>query len=471
MPVLVWLAPVPWLVYLDRARSWTALLPLLGAFVLVNFLVWRGIIPAPGLLYYLVAAIYAVAYFLPFALHRLLAAGPTHPLATLVFPAAWVAVEFVFQRWITPYGSWASFAYTQDSLPLLQLTALGGTAAVSFIMTWFAAVAAWLLRRHVAAKARIRLASGCALVLLAVFAFGQVRLAAEPESTAQLRVAGLAPNIALDREVVLAVDEVRRNGEMSPDARERVGLAAARLNTDLLHRSRIEAQAGARLVAWSETGARVLKSDEAAFLQQAIDLAREEQVSLFLGLGVWHPGATPPLENKVVAIDPSGGIAWEVHKAHPIVGAESPFIEAGDGIIRALEVAPGLVGAAICHDFDFPALLHQAGVRDLDLLIAPANDWLLIARLHARMAAVRSIEQGVALLRPTSGGRSFAVDALGRPLAIVDAPGITLVAEVPLQPRSTLYGRVGDLFAWLCVAGLLAAIVAAARRRYSRRQH
>jgi apolipoprotein N-acyltransferase len=33
----------------------------------------------------------------------------------------------------------------------------------------------------------------------------------------------------------------------------------------------------------------------------------------------------------------------------------------------------------------------------------------------------------------------------------------TLIAQVPLGHIATLYAKTGDLFAWLCVAGVLAA--------------
>ena len=33
-----------------------------------------------------------------------------------------------------------------------------------------------------------------------------------------------------------------------------------------------------------------------------------------------------------------------------------------------------------------------------------------------------------------------------------------MVAQLPTTGVATIYARIGDLFAWLCVAGLLAAI-------------
>jgi apolipoprotein N-acyltransferase len=70
--------------------------------------------------------------------------------------------------------------------------------------------------------------------------------------------------------------------------------------------------------------------------------------------------------------------------------------------------------------------LPQAGRGLADLLIVPANDW-----------------RGVRVLG----------------LADYFAPGDrTLTVQVPMGGIPTLYARTGDLFAWLCVAGLLVAV-------------
>ena len=47
--------------------------------------------------------------------------------------------------------------------------------------------------------------------------------------------------------------------------------------------------------------------------------------------------------------------------------------------------------------------------------------------------------------------------ACGRELARLDHFAVSerlLIAEVPIAGRRTLYARIGDAWAWLCVAGL-----------------
>ena len=53
----------------------------------------------------------------------------------------------------------------------------------------------------------------------------------------------------------------------------------------------------------------------------------------------------------------------------------------------------------ICFDADFPALVRQVGQAGADILLVPANDWQPVHILHAPVAELRAIENGVALAR------------------------------------------------------------------------
>lgn len=458
-PLASWFFAVGWLVSLDRSRRWTGLASALVAYVLVYFVIWRTIIPVPDPLYYLIAATYAVVYFLPFLGHRLLASETREFRATLVFPLAWVSVELLFSRWVTPYGSWTSLAYTQsEQLALLQVASVTGTAGITFLLAWCGAVVAWMLRPDQSRGRRVRAAGAFAFGLLAVLGLGQLRLAGE-SSGPTVRAAGLVPSAQAMGELERALRPVRSGQELSPSDMRAIGAAAGRLNEDLLQRTRREARAGARLVAWSETAGRLVDYEEEEFLARAGRLAAEEGVVLLLALGIWRPESSPPFENKVVAIDATGTVAWQYQKAHPIIGAESPFIATGAGSVRSLDEDFGRLGAVICHDLDFPSLLRQASAENIGLIVAPSDDWTEIATLHARMAVFRAVENGFTLVRPTNGGRSIAVDPRGRVLARLDFPDDAFVAHVRAAPTRTAYGAVGDLFSWLCLAGLVAWIV------------
>ena len=119
----------------------------------------------------------------------------------------------------------------------------------------------------------------------------------------------------------------------------------------------------------------------------------------------------------------------------------------------------GRLANVICFDLDYPGLVRQAGQAGAGLLLAPSDDWQAVDPAHTQKATFRAIENGFSLVRQASKGLSIAVDNEGQVLAASDyftTDSQVLVAYVPVHGVPTLYTRIGDLFAWLCVGGLLA---------------
>jgi apolipoprotein N-acyltransferase len=133
----------------------------------------------------------------------------------------------------------------------------------------------------------------------------------------------------------------------------------------------------------------------------------------------------------------------------------------GDWILPTHDSDVGKLSAAICYDMDFPHLIGQAGANGVELMLVPAWDWPAINPLHAEMAVYRAIENGFSIVRSTAQGTSIAVDSYGRVLARMDeftSEDDVMVAQVPARSTWTLYSLIGDVFAWLCSAGLVLVI-------------
>ncbi|MFZ0552553.1 MAG: hypothetical protein WAU49_19130 [Steroidobacteraceae bacterium] len=98
----------------------------------------------------------------------------------------------------------------------------------------------------------------------------------------------------------------------------------------------------------------------------------------------------------------------------------------------------------------------------------PAGDFGIDQWQHGRMAVMRAVEDGFAMVRPAHDGLVIASDAEGRLVAAKkDSPrGLTMiVADLPLGPGPTLYARIGDVFPWLCVLfSLLLGLLVVVRR-------
>jgi apolipoprotein N-acyltransferase len=137
----------------------------------------------------------------------------------------------------------------------------------------------------------------------------------------------------------------------------------------------------------------------------------------------------------------------------------------------------GLLGhgraVAICKDMDFPATLRadalSAGSQDgIRIMAVPANDFVGDGWIHARMAVMRGVENGFAILRAATQGLETISDAQGRIIARADtdAPGLTeIIGDVAPGPGPTLYTRIGDVFSWLALLVSASLLFAALRRR------
>jgi apolipoprotein N-acyltransferase len=237
------------------------------------------------------------------------------------------------------------------------------------------------------------------------------------------------------------------------------GLPNNELLDNYLERTRQQARAGADIVVWDEAGVVVDQANEPLFVSRGCELARQERISLLMGLCVMHVKDTRGSAfNKVVWVDPQGHVLFEYLKHLELPGGS--FI-AGDGQLKMDTTQFGNITTAICMDLDHPGLIRQAGRAGADILLAPSSDWREIDPLHTHMAAFRAVENGFSLVRSTHEGLSAAFDYHGRMLAAVDyfnSHAASLVSYVPTKGVRTVYSVIGDVFAWLC-AGVLVLFV------------
>lgn len=462
IPPLAWLALT---FVLHASRSMSAATGIASVWVAIYLALLVGDrfnIPIPGPAYFFVVAFVTTSVVIPIALDRLAAPKLGGLASTLIFPLALVAAEFLRSR-CTPAATWGSIGYTQyGNLPLMQVSAVVGIWGITFVVAWFASTfnLAW---DHSFEWTAVRVpVLTYAVALGVILVGGAVRLALAPTDRPSIRAATLNRPVDL-----FTPGEITRiaEGRVSSDDHERTTNKLTRLHDWFLEGSRREARAGARLVAWPEQSLLVFAEDEPAFLERAQRLAADEHVYLAMGMGTIHLGEKLPFENKMVLVDPQGRIIMSYLKSHPVAGWEAGIMKVGNGRVPVVATKDGRIATAICYDADFPEFIRQAGQGSADLLIVPANEWKEIKTIHVQMAAFRAIESGVPLVRPAASGISSAFDPWGRVLGVADffATGDrTMTAQVPMGGVATLYARVGDLFAWLCVAGLLVPLGVAA---------
>ena len=364
-------------------------------------------------------------------LTRRVVVGTPHWTRVFAFPVLWAALDTLIAA-VSPHGSAGSLAYSQmEALPVIQIASLAGTPGIVFVVTLLGSLVA--VEAHRRRRGEPSDAAPPLLVLAVILGFGFVRLATAgtPTSTP----VGLA---ALDT---------------APLAR--VGISGEPLWTAYARGVEALAQRGARLIVLPEK-IDAIDAEMAPTLQRRLGtLARRHKVHLVAGVSVVSDEGR---ENRAWLFSPAGALAADYNKQHLIPGIEAVF-EPGreDAIVRH---EADHYGVAICKDLDFAALGRRYAVRGAEIMLVPAWDFQRDAWLHSRLAVLRGVESGFAIVRAARNGRLTVSDRYGRVLAELPsaADGVAIVAAAaPRGGTPTPYAYRGDVFGWICV--ILALVV------------
>ena len=456
VPVAAWLAPIFLIRFWRTQSKWYATLPavlLIWAASYANKTgAWR-MEPWLEIVFFLVAASpMLIALFLDrFAAQRL--SGLTR---TLVFPAAFVTLDYGIS--ILPLGLGTSLTLAPSQFynePLLQVAALTGIWGLEFLVLWAAPVIN-ALREHEFDIRHVRISAAVyATVLLGVMAYGGLRLVVERPESPTVRVAGVTVahtrnywDVLLDR--ATPKDQVQ---PLIPEMRA--------LEDDLFAESEQAARGGAKVIFWSEGDAVITPERKAEFFKHAQDFAREHQVYLMPAYLLLRYGDTSGF-NGLTMITPQGEIAYEYEKTM------SWYATTSDGMLHSVDTPYGRLASVICFDLDFPAHVRQAAEQQVDIMLVPAFDTYLTRLYHTEVGLPRSVENGFSTIRMVNEGTSMAVDYRGHLLASQDfftTPSRIMVADLPTHGIRTLYGQLGDWFAWLSILLTIGLIGSAALRR------
>jgi apolipoprotein N-acyltransferase len=124
----------------------------------------------------------------------------------------------------------------------------------------------------------------------------------------------------------------------------------------------------------------------------------------------------PPFSNVAAVIGPDGVLLGRFPKQRPVPlfsdgtpGEEQPVFAVDDGVL----------GVAICYDFDAPAVAGALGRSGATVLVAPTMDRMEWTRTqhehHALLFRLRAVETDRWLVRASSSGRTEVVSPRGVP--------------------------------------------------------
>jgi apolipoprotein N-acyltransferase len=427
----LWLAPIPVLAISPRLRGSVAFLLGAGGWLIGEMnqwnYVWHAIELPPQItvLYFLTPV---VVFGLGVLFVRLFLRRRSLFLASIFFPVYWVTYEYLTAM-ASPHSTWGNLAYVQmNCLPVIQIAAITGLWGISFIVFLFASAAGALLSGVGKPWERRALAIAVGFLICAALVYGKWRLQSNPSEAVEVTL------IARDVPMSVYLGSEEQTSELLRDYADEV---------------RRVTPAGTQAVVLPEKIGRISETALAEVDSLYASTAAATGAAIVLGLVRKTPSGD---FNSSRLYSANGKLEANYDKHHLIPGVEPE--KPGDKRV-ILDQPSGRWGLQICKDMDFPRLSREYAGESANLLLVPAWDFNLDRWLHARMAVLRAVENGFALARSARSGLLTLSDNRGRIVAEqASAPGrfVSISGKVSVAREETFYSRVGDWFAWLCVA-------------------
>ena len=345
IPLATWMVPVFTIRFMRTQKAGRGYLFVVLISILTDLIAWDVKFSAPvaEVLFAVISTvIWALVMNLSLLADRLLyphlrIQGRLSCVATLVYPLAATALEFIITSINVLGGTWKALAYTQyGNLPLMQLASVTGLWGFVFLVSWFGSVVNWAWDEGFNWPAIRRGVGIHVTVIIFVIFFGSIRLVFSEPLVGTVRIASMT-----------AVDLLAEAGTSEEVIQDRYFDWTIR-----------EAQAGAKIIVWSEAAGTVDEEDETALIERGQEVARREGIYLAMPIYVNHPdGLSKAIKNRLIIIDPVGDIVLEYDKF-----CLTQFQEVrGDKALRTVETPYGTLSSVICCDMDFPSVIKQAG--------------------------------------------------------------------------------------------------------------
>jgi apolipoprotein N-acyltransferase len=441
---LAWLAPVPvlWFCF-GPSRPWQGFLVSFLAAALggCNLLrAYAGSLPAPLLILAVAGPALCFTFAAMGAKRVREKLGPVP--AMFAFATLWATVDFLsaFSR---SGGAIATPAASQVGAPvLIQILSVTGFVGLTFLLGFVSAGIALSLRMR--SVVPIVLA---AAVFVANAGFGYVRMSTPP---------GKSFRVAL----IESDDAVGKVG------RDDQGAALAAIDAYIAEIEKLRGTQVA-LIVLPENIARLGPAWRSVAEARLSTAAKDVQSALVAGFNTELDGAQ---HNVSLGFLPGehNPVIYEKRRLVPVL--ETKYYTPGPGP----KLLSNFIGLEICKDMDFPGMLREDETATRPLLLAvPAWDFDKDDWSHARVAVMRSVENGVPMARTARDGLLTLNDRYGTIVARARAVAgfTTLIGDLRLggSGGGTIYDRIGDAFGWLCVATSAALLGLSFAQRTGRR--
>jgi len=386
--------------------------------------------------------------------------------AVLLAPALWVSLEYLRSYLFTGFP-WSTLGYSQwKFLSFIQVADITGVYGLSFLVLGVNAAIAdfFILKRRVREMPLFPTSYtvlGLMLFMLGVifvFSYGFIRLNEK------------APGVPLKASVVQGnIDQGKKW-----DARYQKEVFD--IHRKLTAGALVESP---ELVVWPESSlpwplderdirVDLLRDFEAAsrtpFIIGAIREKGKDTGAYANSAALLEAGNIPYIYDKIHLVPfgeyiPMERVLFFVDKLSDAIGRYEPGSEYRRGVIKQGEFA-----ALICYEIVFPGLVRKFFRDGGDFIVTITNDaWFSGTSgpyQHWSMAALRAVENRKPVIRAANTGISGFFSSKGEVIKQTDLfERKTLTAEIITDPRTTIYSRFGDLFAYICILISLFTII------------
>lgn len=385
----------------------------------------------------------------------------------LLFASALSVGEWLRGHILTGFP-WNAFGYTLTPAPVMMqsaaLVGLWGLTLAAFVI--FAAPASLAPATTRAPRGGRAFTVLAAALFIAHLGFGAIRLAGAEDSTAS------GPSVRI---VQPALDQSEKWQAENPD--EIVSRYLALSRTASTTRPDLD---GLTVLVWPESAFPFLLADRPDVLSAIADLLPDGTTLITGAVRADQPPGRPiEAFNSVLVIDDRGAVTAAYDKVHLVpFGEYLPFRPFFDlfGIRQLIALPEGFTAGAsrltltlpeappfaplICYEIIFPGAIVATELRPGWILNLTNDTWFGQTpgpHQHFLQGRVRSVEEGLPLVRAANSGISGIVDSYGRIVGSLELGTAGIIdGNIPEAVAFTPYTLVGDSVFW----GLLAMCIA-----------
>ncbi|CAJ0840410.1 17331_t:CDS:2 [Entrophospora sp. SA101] len=349
-------------------------------------------------------------------------------IKSLVFPCAWTgAWTLVVFAW--PLGDYHNYAHVfLGNDEMMQFASFAGLGGLNFILSWGGSVSADLIKKYQENDLIVRIQKPSSPLP------SPTPDRYEDHQNCWITTIETPPSKISTSYIPFYQQNI---ASFTPSNLTRVGCVIKGNgpfdNEDYVNRTIELASNNNKLILWSEiTGVLTEQKDLDDLMANIKNIS--VSYSTIIGFTFLDGIEKDKTYNRLIVVTPSGEVAIDYSKSH-LIPMPTTLVK-GDNRLQTFESDDfGVIGAAICFDYNFPDLIGPSGIH------------------YSRVNVFRTIENGFSLMRCSRYGVSGVWNSNGQVYnAIPTLSNLTISFDFPFKKRTkTVYGVFGESLGWICL--------------------